>query len=130
MGFSIFAIFSLHKNSSLHILIHMKKMIYSILGILGLFSIGYFLILFSLPLSLPRLPSSTIFQDTKGQFLGEVIYSGSVRHEDIAFEEIPDFYKKSLVTLEDRTFWTNNGVSFRGIVRSAVHNIEALSIVE
>ena len=92
--------------------------------------ISYFFLVFFLPLSLPVLPSSTIFHDKQGQEMGEVIYSGSVRHREITSEEIPDFYKKALVTLEDKTFWTNNGISFRGVIRSTLHNIQAGKVVE
>ena len=44
--------------------------------------------------------------------------------------EIPELYKKGLVWLEDRSFYDNNGVSFRGIVRSIVHDIAAGHAVE
>ncbi|MDD5376744.1 MAG: transglycosylase domain-containing protein [Candidatus Gracilibacteria bacterium] len=108
----------------------MKK-IFSSLIIFSLFLIsGYFSIVFFLPLDIPPLPSSTIFLDSKGQEIGEVIYSGSIRHRKTTSEEIPDFYKKSLIALEDTTFWTNNGISLRGIVRSTLHNIRAGKVVE
>jgi membrane peptidoglycan carboxypeptidase len=90
----------------------MKK--YYLLSIIFLFLIGgYYFVLFLLPLSLPPIPSSTVFLDDKGQEIGEVIYSGSIRHRDMTSEEIPDFYKKSLVALEDKTFYQNNGISLR-----------------
>ncbi len=108
----------------------MKKIIYVTLALFVLLFIGYFWVLFFLPLSIPPLPSSTIFLDKNWQEMGEIIYSGSIRHRDTAFAEIPDFYKKSLITLEDRTFWTNNGISVGGIVRSTLHNIQAGKVVE
>lgn len=74
---------------------------------------GYCFVLFFLPLSLPLMPSSTVFQDKNREIIGEIIYSGSIRHQEIISEEIPDFYKKSLIALEDATFWTNNGVDIR-----------------
>ncbi len=83
-----------------------------------------------LPLNIPTLPSSTIFLDTKGKEMGEIIYSGSIRHREIASNEIPDFYKKSLVALEDKTFWENDGVNFSSLVRSTLHNIQAGKVVE
>jgi len=108
----------------------MKKIIYPPVILFSLLIIGYFFVAYFLPLQLPELPSSTVFLDNKGQEMGEAIYSWSIRHRTITSEEIPDFYKKSLVTLEDRTFYTNNGISLRGIVRSTLHNIEALRVVE
>lgn len=74
---------------------------------------GYCFVIFLLPLHISPLLSSTIFLDNKNQEIGELIYLGSIRHQEIQSEEIPDFYKKSLVYLEDRSFWENNGISFR-----------------
>lgn len=108
----------------------MKKCLY-ILAITSLLMLGsYYLVVFSLPLNLPSLPSSTLLLDRNGKEIGEVIYSGSIRHREIYTKEIPEFYKKSLVTLEDKTFWTNNGVDFIGLARSMLHNIQAGRIVE
>ena len=130
MIFSIFAIFSLHKKSCLYIIMYMKIYIRIILIISILLSMGYYYVIFLLPLSLTPLPSSTIFIDVNHQEIGEVIFSGSIRHQDISFEEIPDFYKKSLIALEDRTFYSNNGISLRGVLRSALRNIQAFQIIE
>ena len=91
----------------------MKKILSIILALFILSGIGYFYVLLLLPFSLPALPSSTVFLDKNGHELGEVIYSGSIRHQDASSDDIPPFYKQSLVTLEDQTFWTNNGISIR-----------------
>lgn len=130
MVFLVFAIFSLHKNSSLRTMFLMKKIIYPPVILFLLVFAGYFMVSYLLPLRIPPLPSSTVFLDTDGQELGEVTHSGSVRHQEITYEEIPDFYKKSLVALEDKTFWTNNGISLSGLMRSMIHNIQSGKVVE
>lgn len=91
----------------------MRKIVYSLITLFFLAFCGYFSIVFLLPLNLPALPSSTVLLDHKGIPIGEIISPGSIRHREITSEEIPDFYKRSLVALEDKTFWTNNGVSLR-----------------
>lgn len=87
--------------------------------------VGYFL-----PFSLPDLPFSTVFLDRHGEEIGEKLYSGSLRHRPLQYSEIPPFYVRALIALEDRSFWTNNGISLRGIVRSIVRNISEGKFVE
>jgi len=91
---------------------------------------GYLYVSFLLPLTLAPPPSSTIILDKNGAELGEIVYSGSVRHREITFEEIPEFYTSTLIHLEDRRFYTNNGIDLSGIVRSLVRNIAAGKTVE
>lgn len=74
---------------------------------------GYFFITFLLPFQIPLSHSSTIYLDRDGQEIGEVVYSGSIRHRKITFEEIPEFTTRALIALEDRTFYDNNGISLR-----------------
>lgn len=91
----------------------MKKLRLFILVITIIIAGGYLFIAFLLPFQIPALPSSTIFLDKDGQEIGEVIYSGSIRHREITFEGIPEFTTRALIALEDRTFYHNNGISLR-----------------
>ena len=90
----------------------------------------YLYIAYFLELSLPPLPSSLVIRDSHGEEIGEVVAGQNIRHRDIVFSDIPDFYMTATIWLEDRDFWTNNGISLRGITRSILHNIEAGKIVE
>jgi membrane peptidoglycan carboxypeptidase len=83
-----------------------------------------------LPLSVPPLASSSIIEDIHGSEIGEIVADESIRHREILFSDIPEFYTRSLVWLEDRSFWQNNGLSIRGILRSTVRNIEAGKVIE
>ena len=91
---------------------------------------SYVYITFFLSFSLPIFPSSIIYLDRDGQEIGEKIYSWSIRHREISLKEIPNFYQKSLISLEDTSFWTNNGISISWIIRSIFHNIQAGKIIE
>ncbi len=91
----------------------MKKFRLFTLIFIVIIAVGYFFIVFILPFQISPLPSSTIYLDQGGQEIGEVIYSGSIRHRGMTFEKIPEFSLRSLIALEDRTFYDNNGVSLR-----------------
>ena len=47
------------------------------------------------------------------------------RVETMTFEEIPDIYKKGLVAVEDRTFWTSNGFSWKGVLNMIVSTVRS-----
>lgn len=107
-----------------------KKITFALIFVALLWALGYIYIRFFLPLTLPETPSSIVFVDNKGEEIGEKIYAERVRNRPLQYDEIPEFYIHSLIALEDRTFWSNNGVSLFGIARSMVRNIQAGSIVE
>ena len=90
----------------------------------------YIFVAYFLPLSLPPLSSSLIIRDAHDEEIGEVLEDASIRHREIGFSDIPDFYQSGLIWLEDRDFWNNNGISFKGIARSILHNIEAGKTLE
>ncbi len=49
-------------------------------------------------------------------------------HEDrraITYEQIPEVMRNAQVAAEDRTFWTNPCIDFRGIVRAFIQNLTA-----
>jgi membrane peptidoglycan carboxypeptidase len=90
----------------------------------------YALVAFFLPLKLPTTPESSVLSDIHGVEIGEIIYSGSIRHRELAYGDIPRFYIEALVALEDKTFWSHPGLSGRGILRSLMRNIESGRVVE
>jgi membrane peptidoglycan carboxypeptidase len=91
----------------------MKKIIFLTTTIIAIIIAGYLFIVFFLPFQIAPFPSSTIYLDRNNQEIGEVIYSGSIRHREMTFEEIPEFSIQSLIALEDQTFYDNNGISLR-----------------
>ncbi|MDD2486753.1 MAG: transglycosylase domain-containing protein [Candidatus Gracilibacteria bacterium] len=95
-----------------------------------LLSASYIYVSYFLNLSLKELPSSNVVYDTNSVEIGEIIHDNKIRHRKISYEEIPEFYKKALIQIEDKSFYDNNGIDLRGLLRSAVNNIKAGKIVE
>jgi membrane peptidoglycan carboxypeptidase len=52
------------------------------------------------------------------------------RRTYINYNDISPFLVNATVAAEDRTFWTNNGVDFNGIIRAAFSNAESDQVVE
>jgi membrane peptidoglycan carboxypeptidase len=48
---------------------------------------------------------------------------GSENRTLLKFDEMSDAVKWSIVAAEDQTFWTNDGIDFRGVLRAAWNNI-------
>lgn len=94
-----------------------------IIGSIVLFVFVY--VSYFLPLTIPPLASSLVIRDVHDEEIGEIIADKRIRHRDIAFEDIPSFYLSGLLWIEDRDFWENNGISYRGVARSLIHNIRA-----
>src|ERR1700755_2341172 len=41
----------------------------------------------------------------------------------LPYEQMNDAVKQAIVAAEDRTFWTNEGIDFRGVLRAAWNNV-------
>ncbi|HEY5004202.1 MAG TPA: transglycosylase domain-containing protein [Ktedonobacteraceae bacterium] len=52
------------------------------------------------------------------------------RRTYINYNDISPFLVNATVAAEDRTFWTNNGVDFNGIIRAAFSNAQSNQVVE
>ncbi len=67
-------------------------------------------------------------QDRNGVVLYDQRQGGLSQQK--ALSEIPLPVIQALIATEDRTFWTNPGVSLRGIGRAFIHNLNAGKLVE
>ena len=47
---------------------------------------------------------------------------GTENRTILPYDEMNDAVKQAIVAAEDRTFWTNEGIDFRGVVRAAWNN--------
>ncbi len=92
--------------------------------------IFYLFINVFLPLNLNFLQSSSIIYDSNNIEIWEIVYWNKIRHREIKYNEIPEFYKKALISLEDKSFYYNNGISISWLIRSIIHNIQAWKIIE
>ncbi|MDD2565543.1 MAG: transglycosylase domain-containing protein [Candidatus Gracilibacteria bacterium] len=77
-----------------------------------------------------QVPLSTIIYDKSGIEIGEIPAQDKYRHRELLFTEIPDFYIQSIISLEDKSFYYNIGISPSGIIRSTVNNIKAGKVIE
>lgn len=74
------------------------------------------------------LPENTRIVDRNGELLYAV--QGQGLKSDIPLESIPNPLIDALISTEDRTFYHHPGLSLRGIVRAAWHDLQARRIVE
>lgn len=77
----------------------------------------------------PAPGASLRILDREGRLLYSVRPPETGEREAIVFSDIPPPLVETLLTSEDRTFFTHHGVSVRGILRAAVANIRAGRIV-
>lgn len=90
----------------------------------------YFFISYGISFQIPDLPYSTVILDRDGKPVGEIIRDKTIRHQPLKYEDIPEFYRDALVTLEDGSFWSNNGVDISWLIRSTWNNIRAGKVIE
>lgn len=66
------------------------------------------------------LPEAFRIYDRNGELLAEV--AGPLRRA-LPAERIPDLLSEAFVTVEDRRFWSHEGVDTRGVLRAAMRNL-------
>lgn len=95
------------------------------LGFLGgLLGVAGVVIAYSL-ISIPDPNKDFQTQTTNVYYSDGKTKIGSFSNQDrrnITFDEMPDVAKNAVVAAEDRSFWRNNGIDVRGIVRAARNN--------
>lgn len=109
---------------------HTRKRIFWLVGlalVIGLTGTGYFWLFGDLPRldSLPahlNTPSIRIV-DRHGRLLYEALPEVGGRHAVVALEGIPLHLRQATIATEDKDFYTNPGVDWRGILRSAWINL-------
>jgi membrane peptidoglycan carboxypeptidase len=67
------------------------------------------------------LPESTTIYYSDGKT--PMAKLGTENRTILRFDEMNDAVKQAIVAAEDRTFWTNKGVDFRGVLRAAWNNV-------
>jgi membrane peptidoglycan carboxypeptidase len=86
----------------------------------GVTAAGYFVDSVPLPAEL-ELPEATTVYYADG--VTPIARIGSINRTILAPGELNDAVKQAIVAAEDRTFWTNDGVDGRGVVRAAWNNV-------
>ena len=106
-----------------------KKYIIIFLLILSTFIIFHFSLFIITP-DINQIPFSTTIYDSNNIKIWEIITDNKYRHEKLKFEEIPDFTKKSIINLEDKTFYQNNWIDYLALIRAIKNNISNTQILE
>lgn len=104
-----------------------SKGLRSLLFLLLLLSAAWFYLFHDLP-SIQLLPQSLNqpsirITDRSGRLLYEVIPQGGGRNATLAPDQLPTCIKDATVAVEDKTFYTNPGLDFMGILRAAWFNL-------
>jgi membrane peptidoglycan carboxypeptidase len=74
------------------------------------------------------LPASTYVYDRTGKTL--LARFECQNREQVSFRELPDDVVNATVAIEDRTFWTNDGIDYTAVARAALANLEAGGTVQ
>ncbi len=90
----------------------------------------FYVSLFIITPDINQIPYSTLIYDTNNIKIWELITNNKYRHQKIQFEEITEFTKKSIINLEDKTFYQNNWIDYSAIFRAISNNFEAWNVVE
>ncbi len=64
--------------------------------------------------------------DYKGRLITEFYYQ---RRKYVPIDKIPKIVREAFISIEDKSFYSNNGIDFEGIVRAAIKNISTGKIV-
>jgi membrane peptidoglycan carboxypeptidase len=64
---------------------------------------------------------STVFDS--GDPAGVVAVLGLENRQDAALKDVPKIIQQAVIAVEDKTFWTNDGVDINAVVRAALKNL-------
>ncbi len=81
-----------------------------------------YLSIFIIKPNINQIPYSTTIYDSNNIKIWEIITDNKYRHELLKFEEIPEFTKKSIINLEDKTFYQNNWIDYKALLRAIINN--------
>lgn len=105
----------------------MKKHARILIGIFGVVVLGVFF--WPLPHEFSRLSNHSLrLTDRNGALLYDVRSEGV--SNEVLLSSLPEDFTNAIIATEDRTFYLHAGLSIRGILRAAWHDIQAGSIVE
>ena len=71
--------------------------------------------------------SSVVFLDVEGR---EIARRGPVAGKQVKVEELPGYLIDAVIAIEDKRFFSHNGVDARGMIRAALANMRAGEIVQ
>ena len=99
-------------------------LVFAVLGV-AIVGAGAFLYLY-MTLSVPKADEVALAQNTTVYYSDGTTEMGTfseVNRTIIDASTLPDYVGEAVVASEDRTFYTNSGVDFKGILRALVNNV-------
>jgi penicillin-binding protein 2A len=96
-----------------------KIIIFSFIFLLGI----YFIFPYFIKVQIQKIPNSTIVYDENNNEIWEIIAQEKYRHIEKKIDEIPIFFKKSIISIEDRRFYFHSWIDYIGILRAFKNNI-------
>lgn len=96
-----------------------KIIIFSFLVFLGI----YLIFPYFIKIDIKKIPVSTVVYDNENNEIWEIVTGGKYRHKEIKINEIPEFLKKSIISIEDRRFYYHSWIDYIGILRALKNNI-------
>jgi 1A family penicillin-binding protein len=118
-------------------LFHLRRLVFSLLILTALVSLGLLSFYRWLTADLPAPDTlvtrasagTTKIFDRSGQLLYEILDPRTGARTRVPLDDIPIYLQQATVATEDATFYTNPGVSLRAIVRALVLNARQSEIV-
>ncbi|EKE28763.1 MAG: 1A family penicillin-binding protein [uncultured bacterium (gcode 4)] len=95
----------------------------AIFFIFFIFIIFFVTSLFFVPLPVTEMDNSIIIFDRNNIEIWEIPHENKIRHRNLKFSEIPEFYKKILIYWEDKSFFYNYWISLKWLARSIINNL-------
>lgn len=96
----------------------------SIFGVIGL-GVAAFAVLY-VSVSIPEPDDLAIAQSTRVYYEDGETEMGSfadISRESVQISDLPDYVGHAVISSEDKSFYTNNGIDLRGIGRALVNNV-------
>ena len=67
---------------------------------------------------------STVY-DAAGNQIGQL---GTINRQEVKLDQVPKILQDAVISVEDKNFWTNDGIDLNGVFRAAVKNISSGAI--
>ncbi len=100
-----------------------KNFLFILICLIFLVVLVYILLPYTLTVRLKTIPNSILIYDRNWIEIWELVIDKKYRHTETPLNEIPDFITKSVITIEDRSFYQNDGIDYKALVRAWFINI-------
>jgi membrane peptidoglycan carboxypeptidase len=62
--------------------------------------------------------------------LNQIGVLGTQNRQDVKLDAVPKILQNAIISVEDKTFWTNDGIDLNGVFRAAVRNVSSGQVVQ